>query len=176
MKVIPGQVLSAADKFKAGEGTFEKDGFIYSSLLGAKEIQDNNTIAVTTQVLAVPFVGSVVIGKVSKITSKHAIVQIIMVNNKKSLNYTGTILKKDIRKTNVDQLEIYKCYRPGDVVRCLVTSIGDGKNFVLSTAGDKFGVVLAVSVSGYTMVPVAWDQMVCPHTGNIEFRKCAKPE
>ncbi|KAJ3325963.1 Exosome complex component CSL4 [Boothiomyces sp. JEL0866] len=169
MRVIPGQLLSAADKFKAGEGTFEKDGFIYSSLLGTKEIQDNNTIAVTTQVLAVPFVGSI-------ITSKHAIVQIILVNNKKSLNYSGTILKKDIRKTNVDQLEIYKCYRPGDVVRCLVTSIGDGKNFVLSTAGDKFGVVLAVSLSGYTMVPVSWDQMVCPHTGNIEFRKCAKPE
>ncbi|KAJ3277098.1 hypothetical protein HDV01_000150 [Terramyces sp. JEL0728] len=175
MKVIPGQLLATSDKLKSGEGTFEKDGFIYSSLLGTKDIQEN-TVSVSTHVQAVPFVGSVVIGKVSKITSKHAVVQIILVDNKKSLNYTGTILKKDIRKTNVDQLEIYKCYRPGDVVRCLVSSIGDGKNFVLSTAGDKFGVVLAVSLSGYTMVPVSWDQMVCPHTGNVEFRKCAKPE
>ena len=54
-------------------------------------------------------------------------------------------------------------------------SLGDAKSYFLSTARNELGVILAYSTSGFPMVPISWQQMECPVSKTVEFRKVAKP-
>jgi exosome complex component CSL4 len=53
--------------------------------------------------------------------------------------------------------------------------LGDARSYFLSTAQNDLGVIFATSVAGATMIPISWQEMQCPKTKTIEFRKCAKP-
>lgn len=78
-----------------------------------------------------------------------------------------------------DPTSIRHCFRPGDVVRAQILSLGDARSYYLTTAKTELGVVLAKSESaadGTVLVPVSWNQMQCPKTGQREFRKVAKPD
>ncbi len=46
------------------------------------------------------------------------------------------------------QVVMYDCFRPGDVVRCEVLSLGDARSYYLTTAKNELGVVYAKSVAG----------------------------
>ena len=43
---------------------------------------------------------------------------------------------------------MYKSFRPGDVVRAEVLSLGDTRNYLLATTKNELGVVFAESVAG----------------------------
>lgn len=66
--------------------------------------------------------------------------------------------------------------RPGDVVKAKVVSLGEMRHYILSTAANELGVVLAQSLAGNTLIPQSWEQMIDPITKEIEYRKCAKPD
>lgn len=40
----------------------------------------------------------------------------------------------------VDKVEVFKCFRPGDIVRARVISLGDARQYYLSTAENELGV------------------------------------
>lgn len=104
---------------------------------------------------------------------------------------------QDVRATEKDKVKIYNSFRPGDVVRAEVISLGDARSYMLSTAKNELGVIFATSVAGTgqhgtdlrrgkndaysrhvvgaTMIPISWQEMQCPITKTIEYRKCAKP-
>jgi exosome complex component CSL4 len=82
---------------------------------------------------------------------------------------------QDVRATERDKVKIYNSFRPGDIVRAQVISLGDARSYYLSTAQNELGVIFAKSVAGETMIPVSWQEMQCPKTKVIEYRKCAKP-
>lgn len=86
----------------------------------------------------------------------------------------GTIRQRDVRAFDVDSVEMYKSFRPSDLVKAQVLSLGDARSYFLSTARNDLGVILATSTAGNTMVPINWEQMQCPVTGVKEFRKVAK--
>jgi exosome complex component CSL4 len=86
----------------------------------------------------------------------------------------GSIRQRDVRAFDVDSVELYRCYRPGDLVRAQVLSLGDARSYFLSTARNDLGVVLATSAAGQPMIPVNWETMQCPLTGAKEARKVAK--
>lgn len=68
-----------------------------------------------------------------------------------------------------------ECFRPGDIVRAEVVSLGDRRSYFLTTAKNEPGVVYARSVAaGVPMVPVGWEEMQCPQTLTVERRKLAK--
>src|SRR5690606_3837398 len=97
--------------------------------------------------------------------------------------------------------QVYRSFRPGDVVMAEVISLGDARSYYLSTARNELGVIFAESeagtstkdkllvtligrvshigirscLAGETMVPISWQEMMCPKTKTKEFRKCAKP-
>ena len=56
----------------------------------------------------------------------------------------------------------------------LQLSLGDAHSYVLSTAENELGVVIAYSEEGTPMVPVGWQEMQCPKTYVKELRKVAK--
>ena len=47
-----------------------------------------------------------------------------------------------------DKVEIYKSFRPGDVIMAKVLSLGDAQSYYLTTCENELGVVFAKSVAG----------------------------
>ncbi|CAN6675039.1 exosome complex component Csl4p [Trichomonascus vanleenenianus] len=89
--------------------------------------------------------------------------------------FGGIIRLQDVRATERDSVKILSSFRPGDIVRASVISLGDGTNYYLSTASNDLGVIFARSVTGQHMYPIDWQTMKCSVTGIEEPRKCAKP-
>lgn len=88
--------------------------------------------------------------------------------------FRGVIRSQDVRQTDRDKVRIADCFRPGDIVRAEVLSLGDGSNYYLTTARNDLGVVFAKSEggAGERMAAIDWETMV--GGGVAEKRKCAK--
>ncbi|KAH3676402.1 hypothetical protein WICMUC_002033 [Wickerhamomyces mucosus] len=97
--------------------------------------------------------------------------------NESGENFRGIIRVQDIRSTEKDKVKIVESFKPNDIIRAKVLSIGDGQNYYLTTNENEFGVVFAKSQNGngQLMYPIDWQNMIVPSTGEIELRKCAKP-
>ncbi len=54
----------------------------------------------------------------------------------------------DVRDTERDKVVLPECFRPGDIVRARVISLGDARSYMLSTAALDLGVVYAESEAG----------------------------
>lgn len=91
--------------------------------------------------------------------------------------YKGIIRSQDVRSTDRDRVKMIECFKPGDIVKAKVLSLGDGVNYYLTTANNDLGVIFAKSNNGAgsMMYATDWQHMVSPLTGVVEKRKCAKP-
>ncbi|XP_044880563.1 exosome complex component CSL4 isoform X2 [Mauremys mutica] len=123
-----------------------------------------------------PDVGAIVTCKVCSINSRFAKVRILYIGSTPLKSaFRGTIRREDIRATEKDKVEVYKSFRPGDIVLAKVISLGDMQsNYLLSTAENELGVVVAHSEAGAQMVPISWCEMQCPRTHSKELRKVAR--
>jgi exosome complex component CSL4 len=139
------------------------------------------TISVSRAALAdggevLPDVGNTVLCRVTRITQKQAVVAILVVGETVlDTEWQGLIRTQDVRATEKDRVKIYESFRPGDIVRAQVISLGDQANYYLSTASNALGVVMATSETGSPMYPVSWKEYIDPETGLSEARKVAKP-
>ncbi|KAH0848539.1 Exosome complex component CSL4 [Fonsecaea pedrosoi] len=91
------------------------------------------------------------------------------------LQFQCILRREDIRTHEKDKIVINDMYRVGDIIRATVISLGDERNYYISTAGNEFGVVVATSEAGNAMVPASWKEMKDAVTGKGESRKVAKP-
>ncbi|KAI0536562.1 hypothetical protein GGR58DRAFT_383205 [Xylaria digitata] len=123
-----------------------------------------------------PEVGNIVLCRVTRITPREATVSILVVGDAVlSAQWQGVVRVQDVRATEKDRVKIYESFRPGDIVRAQVISLGDQANYYLSTANNELGVIMAISEAGNTMFPVTWKEYKDPETGLSECRKVAKP-
>ncbi len=188
MTVLPGQQIASLHDAQAGSGTFAKGDGIFASLQGNVHMQPSNdgvtppiiTVVRTLTETITPSVDSIVVGQVSRINPRQAFVDIKIVDGKplgQDQVFTGIIRMQDVRQTIKDSsVQIYDSFRPRDLVRAKVLSLGEARSYLLSTAdSNDLGVILAKSGDGNDMIPQSWDTMVDPVTGLIEKRKCAKP-
>lgn len=67
--------------------------------------------------------------------------------------FKGTIRKEDVRATEKDKVEMYKSFRPGDIVLARVLTLHT-QTYLLSTAENELGVIFAKSDSGKYIVQV----------------------
>ncbi|XP_018428295.1 PREDICTED: exosome complex component CSL4 isoform X1 [Nanorana parkeri] len=179
---VPGERLCSLEDCAPGHGTYCKHGYIFASLAGyVFKTSDNGLMPVLSVVrdadsLLLPDVGAIVTCKVMSINPRFAKVQIMYVGSRALKNtFKGTIRREDIRATEKDKVEVYKCVRPGDIVIGKVISLGDSQSsYLLSTAENELGVVVAHSEAGATMVPISWCEMQCPKTHIKEPRKVAR--
>ncbi|XP_032922094.1 exosome complex component CSL4 isoform X1 [Catharus ustulatus] len=179
---VVGERLCSTEEATAGSGTYTRHGFIFSSLAGCLERKnEDNELPVVSVVRdsesqLLPNVGAVVTCKVCSINSRFAKVHILYVGSTPlKSTFRGTIRREDIRATEKDKVEVYKSFRPSDIVLAKVISLGDAQsNYLLSTAENELGVVVARSEAGVQMVPISWCEMQCPRTHTKEFRKVAR--
>ncbi|KAJ3067962.1 Exosome complex component CSL4 [Podochytrium sp. JEL0797] len=184
--VTPGERLGLAGEFFASTGTCEIGDHIFATVVGTTTVSksadgDLDIIQVIptskkNTKASIPDVSAIVTGKVLRVNQRQATLAIMVVGDAPTTdNFQGIIRVQDVRATERDKIQIYNCFRPGDIVRAEVISLGDARSYYLSTAKNELGVILATSVAGHTMVPISWEQMVCPVTKAVENRKCAKP-
>lgn len=83
--------------------------------------------------------------------------------------------KEDVRAYEKDRVVMNESFRVGDIVKAVVISLGDERNYYVSTAGDEYGVVIARSEAGHPMTALSWREMRDVVTGRSETRKVAKP-
>ncbi|KAK7475364.1 hypothetical protein BaRGS_00033382 [Batillaria attramentaria] len=168
MVCVPGQRVARKDEtIRPGPGTYKRNGFIYSSLAGSLQKQQEPDGKIKSK--CYPFT---MLPVLHPRFCKCAIMSVGKTPLKES--FRGMIRKEDVRATEKDRVEMYKCFRPGDIVVARVLSLGDAQSYVLSTAENELGVVIATSEAGATMVPISWCKMQCPRTLMEEFRKVAK--
>ena len=123
-----------------------------------------------------PAVGDVVTVRVMRIQPRLATVDILCVGESALREAcTGLIRREDVRPIGGEPVEVYRSFRPGDIVLARVLSLGDARAYYLTSSEPELGVVLARSSEGAIMTPVSWKEMECPQTKAREPRKCAKP-
>ncbi|XP_058094925.1 uncharacterized protein LOC131240617 isoform X1 [Magnolia sinica] len=185
--VTPGEILGKESDIKAGRGAYvaPHNRTIYASLSGRRifihpspHSPDQRPIVEVVGHKAhgaVPEPGSVVIARVTKVMARAASADIMCVGPKSVREkFTGTIRQQDVRATEIDKVDMHLSFRPGDIVRAVVLSLGDARAYYLTTARNELGVVSAESIAGGNMVPISWTEMQCPLTGQVEQRKVAK--
>lgn len=184
--VTPGEKVGELDQFARGYGVCEHNGALIATLVG-RLVQDGRTKETDKPVLRVasfkypdgivplPDIGSRVTAKIIRVTPRAAHVEILVVDKQPLTElFKGMIRQQDVRQTEIDKVEIYKCFAPGDVVLAEVISLGDRHNYFMTTAKNELGVIHAKSRAGVPMIPINWQEMQCPATKAREFRKVAK--
>ncbi|XP_033756557.1 exosome complex component CSL4-like isoform X2 [Pecten maximus] len=178
---VPGQRICRYDEnVVSGNGTYTRSGFVHASLAGYLTTRSDNDqviveVKTDTELNIVPTVDAVVTTRVTNVNPrfcKCSILSVGCITLKEP--FRGLIRKEDVRATEKDKVEMYKCFRPGDIVVARVMSLGDAHSYVLSTAENELGVVMATSEAGANMTPVSWCKMRCPKTLAEEYRKVAK--
>ncbi|KAF4512923.1 hypothetical protein G6O67_000251 [Ophiocordyceps sinensis] len=197
---IPGELLGPTSKYVPGPGTHVYEGNVVSSLLGSVTVTppakapgpakrlNKITAPVAAELATVsvarhgckrevlPDVSNVVLARVVRLMPKQAIVVIQQVGDTVlQTEWQGVIRVQDVRATEKDKARIHDSFKPGDIVRAQVISLGDQANYYLSTASNELGVIMATSEAGNDMVPVSWKEYKDPETGLSEPRKVAKP-
>jgi exosome complex component CSL4 len=176
-------VLDGTTQYRAGLGTFESGNYICSSLVGKvveKTVQEDGDSYIVVHVVQehpspvlIPHVGDVVVCKVVRISQKHVFLDILQVRGKDVVEkFSGLIRNSDIRSSDIDALEVHRCFRPRDIVRAKVLSLGDARAYYLTTAEKGLGVVSCRSqTTGDLMIPLDETCMICKETQEKEERK-----
>lgn len=127
---LPGQRLClCSDNYASGQGTYERQGYIYSQLAGYVDIVEKDNVKIvevhaTGEQTVVPAQGDIVTAQVYIITQTYAKCHIKCVGNTVLRRpFRAVLRKEDVRATEKDRIEIYKSFRPGDIILARVVSL-----------------------------------------------------
>lgn len=207
--VLPGQPLPSNSSRNPITGQYVRDQHVLSSLAGpsSQSGHERNSNKSRTARFVVPSPGATILGRVTRVNARQANVSILVVDgipctpgdwsacrftnnaageDPTGADFTGVIRSQDVRMTDKDSVKLSECFRPGDIVRATVISLGDARSYFLATTANHLGVVYALpapiagslDVQDSTqspLIPLNWQEMQDPVTGTIEKRKVAKP-
>uniref|UniRef100_A0A6A7GA45 Nucleic acid-binding, OB-fold-like protein isoform 1 n=1 Tax=Hirondellea gigas TaxID=1518452 RepID=A0A6A7GA45_9CRUS len=189
--VTPGEQIGLTTEFTVGPGTYESrcGKFVVASVVGlthrGKSIPGINgpkiqlCVGIPNQKDSniLPKTSDEVTAVVTKVNTRYATTDILCVSDKVvKEKFQGIVRQQDVRSHNIDAVEIYSSFRPGDIIKAEIISLGNQRSYYLSTSKNHLGVILAESSAGHIMVPISWEQMQCPVTKAKEHRKVAKVE
>ncbi|BFZ57771.1 exosome 3'-_5 exonuclease subunit ski4 (Csl4) [Savitreella phatthalungensis] len=184
-----GDEIGLAAENQVGPGTEIRGEVIVATLVGLVRTEPQEGLPLISVVrrskggvegkietaAGLPLVGSIVLARVLRTNKLQAVCQIVAVGDTPLVDdFAGVIRPADVRATEKDRVRITSSFRPGDIVRAEVISLGDGQNYFLSTAANDLGVLFAWDEAGAPMYPQDWRTMVTER-GAIEERKVAKP-
>ena len=165
--IFPGDSLDEK-LYVGGEGTYMKDGHLRASLLGYAVYEETSDSQMKRINIISPSrgktsekvinVGDIVVAQVVKLGINQLNVEILAVGDIVLKDVSkGVIRREDIRLSEVDKLVVRECFLPGDIIKAQVISLGDARQYYLSTAAVDLGVILAKSCKdGTILVPFSW--------------------
>lgn len=126
---LPGQRLAPSNNiYTSGHGTFERQGYIYSQLTGTVDIVEKDNVKIVEvhsagEETVVPAQGDIVTAQITILTQQFCKCLIKCVGDTVLRRpFKGLLRKEDIRATEKDKVEVYKSFRPGDVILARVVS------------------------------------------------------
>jgi len=171
--VLPGERLGVIEEFIPDSGTYVKDGVIYARIVG-RALMDllNKRVSVYPVVdgVAVPNVGSSVVGQVGSAQSDNVLVRIFEIVDKKKLSgvFSGILHISDVSDRYINSMN--EVCKTGDIIRAKVIS-DKNQIYHLATDDKNLGVLHGFcSVCG-NLLEQRRHEMHCPKCGNIEKRK-----
>jgi exosome complex component CSL4 len=172
--VLPGERLGVIEEFTPDAGTYEKNGVIYSKIVG-RALCDLQTRRVSVypvvNEVVVPRVGTIVIGQIGNAQSDNVLVRIFRVGKKKvSGNFGGILHVSDVSDRYVEAMS--DVVKTGDIVRAKVIS-AKNQIFHLSTNDRNLGIIHAFCSRDATLLLQDNYDLKCPKCGNVERRKIA---
>lgn len=209
--LLPGQPIpTSSSSSKIETGAYSRNEYSLSSLVGqitSKNGQTSINHGIKPR-FVVPMPGSTILGRITRVNARQANVSILIVDGQpcapgdwsscgytnqaagedpSGADFTGVIRIQDVRQTEKDKVRMQDCFRPGDIVKAIVISLGDIRSYFLATTQNHLGVIYALpsqpdsalfarSHSQQPMIPINWQEMQDPQTGLIEKRKVAKPD
>jgi exosome complex component CSL4 len=173
--VVPGKRLGVIEEFMAGPGTYVEHGTIYSETTGRALLDMlNKKVSVYPLVHAVstPRTGSTVIGQVSSVRNKNAMLRILNIG-KRSLSgfFTGILHISNVSQSYIETM--YSVCKPSDLMRAKVVS-DLNRAYHLSTEEKNLGVIYAFCSRCGHLLQLGREKMQCPECGNVEARKAAE--
>jgi exosome complex component CSL4 len=173
--VLPGDEVATSEEFSAGEGTFEKNGIVFASVMGELEKDMKNRV-VFVKALNPPVIldkGDVVYGTVSDIRSPIITVKLIKVKGSDRSIAGDNIASLHISKvSNAYTTDIRKELRIGDIVKGVVIQVKPSVQ--LETARPDLGVVRAECQRCRTPLERKQKSLYCPKCDRQESRKIAR--
>ena len=173
--ILPGDELSVIEEFVPGEGTYEFQGIVYSSVVG-KAFYDminrrSNSISFKKPGLLSLKKAKYVLGIVSSIKEDSALISVYSIEDK-SLSSPITAYLHISQITNKYLNSITEAIKVSDIIRA--KPINFTLPLQLTIKQKDLGVVYAkCSICGTKMVKKDEEHLRCPNCGNVESRKLA---
>ncbi|KAK2197284.1 bifunctional Exosome complex component [Babesia duncani] len=127
--VVPGTLLGSASTYTAGENIYERNGSLYSSVLGTLHTSTNTEngsqlMSVETGNPKLPYVGCTVLAQIVKITRKRADCNIICVDGRPlGQVQKGILVPNNIHESKTLDTTLYEWFKPGDTIRAQVQMV-----------------------------------------------------
>ena len=173
--VLPGSKLGVVEEFIPGKGTYEKEGSIYSKIIGYADIDTLNKkveIRPLIDIPILPFKDSIVTGVVSSIQGKAATLDIYKINaHTVKRPFTGLLHVS--RCSPKYERAITDVCKVADLMRAKVVDDKDGF-FKLNTVDAKLGVIKAVCSNCGNLLIHERNGLKCKKCGNFEKRKISE--
>ena len=175
---MPGDRIGIIEQYLPGEGTYDDNGDIKSSILGNVKIDQRKKIisVVGDSKPALLKKGDMVYGQITDIKPQRALVQIECIKNNErqlALPYIGAIHVSNVKGRYIK--EISDAFRIGDIVQAKVINVSSD-NVDLSTTSNECGVVKAICTRcrSYMHTIRKRDQLRCYRCRTKEKRKVSK--
>ena len=173
--VVPGNRLGVIEEFMPGPGTYVEHGTIYSKITGRALLDMLNkkvSVYPLGHAVSVPRIGSTVIGQVSDVRNKNAVLRILSIG-KRSLSgfFTGILHISDVSQGYIETM--YGVCKPSDLMRAKVVS-DMNRTYHLSTEDKNLGVIYAFCSRCGHLLQLSREKMRCPECGKVEMRKAAQ--
>jgi exosome complex component CSL4 len=172
--VLVGEPLATLEEFFPGEGTFEKNGIIYSSRIGRISVDRARRSLEVAELkpLLVPRPGFKIIGRVTSFSSHYANVSVFCMNGARlSYEHTGLIGRESFRRSyprfRAGSLRSY--VRENDIVYGEIMSTVNVNMIDLSA--KEYGVVKAYCSNCGSPLVLFKKYLSCPSCRTREDRK-----
>lgn len=173
--VLPGDKLAITEELRAGKGTYEANGEIFSSIIGIFRIDRKRMMAEVEPITSVPLVikeGDIVACEVKQTGDAMVICRIIHIANKKRQIAGEKDVAIHISNISDEYVEdIGKKYRIGDIVRAKI--IKAEPVLQATTKGKEFGVIKAYCTNCRNPLIRKNKLLECKVCGSVEERKIA---
>ena len=176
--VMPGDKLGIIEQYLPGEGTYDDNGDIKSTVLGNVKINQKRKVisVVSEKKPALLKVGDIVYGQISDIKPQRANVTIECIKDNGrplALPYMGAIHVSQAKRDYLEKLS--DAFRIGDIVQAKVVKIS-GDNVDLGTVDVDCGVIKAMCTRcrDYMHTTNRRDELQCNTCNKRERRKVSR--
>ncbi len=171
---VPGDRIGVVEEFVPGQGTYEREGIIYSELVGQvhkDKLNKTITVTQTSHQPIIPREGSTVIGVVTRYQERMASVNLLVIDDRTSDPPFGAILHISDTSGKFERAMNDVC-KTGDIIKAKVISMKN-KVPMLSTQGVEMGVIKAFCSQCGDPLELKSNILICNTCNRRERRKVA---